>query len=569
MLIFPVWLASIAINATTSHPPVLNSSHAKTTVAATGGFYPSQLNFSVPASAALDILGVDPSKASSFTSLHDLTAGLINSFDESGKLKNGFAFQFPVIRTGMFPVSNLFNSENERRLYFTNIALAAVKGEGDDPSARAAISVSIPFVDKTDWRYHKEARDELDAARQSIGETFKVREATSNLTVRTQVNQWHEFAAKALPKVSGELLDDVNEFLAAYEAHSEQILALPSGLVVGRHVAGVPEIPGIVTPGDPVYILKPTADTGVEMVVPIVTDATHPSKSLPVPRRITATTGGVASDIDEGQVTIMGTDPSGAQISEVLPKFTAGSAGTVTGDLLFKTVTSVTIPKQAGRRATTAIGFADDVAKPDWDALDTASRKMVGSKDKIEEAFATELYDAAVKKISDKYNAIYWNETKVDISAAYSLFSADANKDAIKGEGTHLAVSFATGLGGNGQITFVGRYASKSRSWDKDASVWQLSNTREFGIRYKGGSKDGGAFIEYLDSHADIVGGAHTSGRIFQVGYEHKLGENQWLQIAVGQGSGGFSKNVFGVKLSFNLSPDRQINEQGNVKRQS
>ena len=83
----------------------------------------------------------------------------------------------------------------------------------------------------------------------------------------------------------------------------------------------------------------------------------------------------------------------------------------------------------------------------------------------------------------------------------------------------------------------------------------------------RGGSKDGGAFIEYLDGTDDVQGGKKVKRHLFQLGYETKIGDKQWLQIAVGGGGGAYSKTVLGVNLSFNLSPDRQINERGEVQK--
>lgn len=99
-------------------------------------------------------------------------------------------------------------------------------------------------------------------------------------------------------------------------------------------------------------------DTGVQQVV--TTGITNP----PCPRNITATAGGTATDIKAIQVTIAGTDESGAAITEVLPAFTVDTAGTVVGNKAFKTVTSITIPAHDGTGATTAVGFGDKLGIP-------------------------------------------------------------------------------------------------------------------------------------------------------------------------------------------------------------
>jgi hypothetical protein len=71
----------------------------------------------------------------------------------------------------------------------------------------------------------------------------------------------------------------------------------------------------------------------------------------------------------------------------------------------------------------------------------------------------------------------------------------------------------------------------------------------------------------HLDGTDDVQDGKKVKRHLFQLGYETKIGDKQWLQIAVGGGGGAYSKTVLGVNLSFNLSPDRQINERGEVQK--
>ena len=97
-------------------------------------------------------------------------------------------------------------------------------------------------------------------------------------------------------------------------------------------------------------VLAAVTDTGVEQT--ISTGFTQPSPA----RVISATAGGTAGDIGAIQVTINGTDASGAVITEDLPAFTVDTPGTVTGSKAFATVTLVVIPAHDGTGATTSIG---------------------------------------------------------------------------------------------------------------------------------------------------------------------------------------------------------------------
>lgn len=92
----------------------------------------------------------------------------------------------------------------------------------------------------------------------------------------------------------------------------------------------------------------------------VTTGITNPS----VPRNITATVGGTATDIKAVQVVIEGTNYNNEVITETLPAFTVDTVGTVTGNKAFKTITKITIPAHDGLGATTAIGFGEKIGLP-------------------------------------------------------------------------------------------------------------------------------------------------------------------------------------------------------------
>jgi len=99
-------------------------------------------------------------------------------------------------------------------------------------------------------------------------------------------------------------------------------------------------------------------DNGSQQVV--TTAITSPV----VPRNVTATSGGTATDIKAVQVVVAGTNIYDEPITETLPVFTVDSATTVVGSKAFKTVTSITIPAHDGTGATTAVGLGAKLALP-------------------------------------------------------------------------------------------------------------------------------------------------------------------------------------------------------------
>jgi hypothetical protein len=99
-------------------------------------------------------------------------------------------------------------------------------------------------------------------------------------------------------------------------------------------------------------------DNGAQQVV--TTAITNPA----VPRVLTATAGGTATDIKAISVIVAGTNVWGQAITETLPAFTVDTAGTVTGTKAFATVTSITIPAHDGTGATTAVGTGPALGLP-------------------------------------------------------------------------------------------------------------------------------------------------------------------------------------------------------------
>ena len=94
--------------------------------------------------------------------------------------------------------------------------------------------------------------------------------------------------------------------------------------------------------------------------------------------RVTATSGGTAGDIRAAQVLLTGEDHNGTTITETLPIFTVNSATTVTGDKIFRKLTSIQIPAHDGTGATTSIGIAGEPAAADTNGV-AAARTDTGA----------------------------------------------------------------------------------------------------------------------------------------------------------------------------------------------
>lgn len=85
----------------------------------------------------------------------------------------------------------------------------------------------------------------------------------------------------------------------------------------------------------------------------------------PCARNITATVAATTTgNIKAVKVKVYGTNINDEEITEELPAFTADTAGTVTGNKAFKTVTKVEIPAMDGATVTVTIGYGSKLGLP-------------------------------------------------------------------------------------------------------------------------------------------------------------------------------------------------------------
>jgi hypothetical protein len=434
-------------------------------VAAQEKVFPDQLNLSAPSSAALDILGVAASKATTPTSLQKLVLGLVNSFDQNGLFKNGFAFNGCVYQIQRsFNWSDLHKDSMLRSFAFTNLSLAGVRGTGDDKSGRAALSLSIPLVNKTDWRFDKKAEAE-----------------------------WQSAVGGLLANLYYPPLNDAD-----------------------------PDIPRIPARGQVVDWLR-----GARVKVQFLTgdDAQKTNKAIQV---LSAALERMPANLEA----------SGHELEVERPQGDPAKAWHEAWTELF---TLKQIPGQPDQ-------YVGKLANLDAGYVKSESKKIA---------------DALVKQFDEEH----WNDQKFDVALAYAWFTPDASSKGLVGEGAYAIASYAMPLRSAsrswGQITLYGKSATKDRTWDKNTKTWTLANTLSFGGRLRGGSSSGGMFVEYLQTKRDPLAGSRKTDQILQGGYEHKLGDGQWLQVSLGKGSGAYSTTLFGLNWTISLGGTRYLDEHG------
>lgn len=106
---------------------------------------------------------------------------------------------------------------------------------------------------------------------------------------------------------------------------------------------------------NPIGILAAVTDTGVEQTL------TENLGTPDVPRTITATASGTATDIGAIVIVVEGLDVAGNEIVEALPAFTVDTAGTVEGTKAFASVTKITLPAHDGLGAATSFGWGNSL----------------------------------------------------------------------------------------------------------------------------------------------------------------------------------------------------------------
>ena len=131
-------------------------------------FFPKALDLSVPRLSAISLLGLDPSKAGSPTTFNSFVTDYVRGRDLNGILEEGIALAWSFDKLGLgttinaVDVDSILDGGAESRsardrievARFRNtpmFSLAALKG--DPGYTRAAISVSIALIDKSDWRW--------------------------------------------------------------------------------------------------------------------------------------------------------------------------------------------------------------------------------------------------------------------------------------------------------------------------------------------------------------------------------------------------------------------------------
>ena len=182
-------------------------------------------------------------------------------------------------------------------------------------------------------------------------------------------------------------------------------------------------------------VLAATTDTGASQ--------TFTTGILALPRlsRISASVSGDQADVRAESVVVTGQDENGTTISETLTAFTVNVAGTITGEKVFKKVTSILLPAMDGTGVAISLATGGSPRAADTNAI-AAARTDTG-------ASATVTTGTSINSLSEPRNiTVTSGGTAGDIRAESVVITGTNEQDASITESFLLTVNSATTVTG-------------------------------------------------------------------------------------------------------------------------
>jgi hypothetical protein len=202
---------------------------------------------------------------------------------------------------------------------------------------------------------------------------------------------------------------------------------------------------------------------------------------------------------------------------------------------------------------------AGNISDPDVLTFNALVKNSNETGLKYASAGDTARYKAAsteAQKLSNKS----WNQEKLDFGAAAGIEDAGTGSFTSRAYGGEA--SYAHPLTTGSQFLVYGKYGngiySSIGSMTKPAV---LMGTWSAAGRLRGGSSVDGWFGEFQYQEGTPAGASKVFGRVAQLGWDHKFG-NQWAEIGIGKNVSG-GKFLFGLNLGFDLSPKQVLDSTG------
>lgn len=140
-----------------------------------------------------------------------------------------------------------------------------------------------------------------------------------------------------------------------------------------------------------------------------------------------------------------------------------------------------------------------------------------------------------IQKCAEDFEATHWNADSWDVGAAFFSFDAEAAKS----DGYAIWTTYARHLGRKGQLILHFRYHNDEVAPapdDEEALVLQDARVSGARLRWKA---PGGAFlIEATHRDVDRVTGDDDKYTLASIGYEFRIADGIWMQLASGKAYG-------------------------------
>lgn len=156
----------------------------------------------------------------------------------------------------------------------------------------------------------------------------------------------------------------------------------------------------------------------------------------------------------------------------------------------------------------------------------------------------------------------YWNAAKASVSTALTWFSPDDQYSNLKQDGNSIWANYSNSIGTGGQYSLFGRYYNGLRKWNDVGMMYDRATGYQLGVKVlMAGSPSGGFFVEYLFDRSDRNSAGFKNERTIQIGFERKLSDGFWLQIALGSLDDGTTddRSTFGMSFNYNIGHSRTI----------
>lgn len=203
------------------------------------------------------------------------------------------------------------------------------------------------------------------------------------------------------------------------------------------------------------------------------------------------------------------------------------------------------------------IPVLDDLNKQAADALAAVPIGDTAGEERVRKMISAAEADGgarAIKECARKFEETHWNADSWDVGAAYFDFDTPQ----VRSSGFATWTTYARHIGSNGQLIFHLRWQDDEVATDpKDEKAFVVQDAFIGGARLRWKAPGGALMLEATYRDLDRKSGEDDSYTLASIGYEFRVAEGLWLQVATGKayGTNAFDNDeVFSGQLRWGRS---------------